>query len=726
MKKAPIKLLKSIKILSTLTEDALNVLYAHMNEEKYLQGQTLFNEGDMGDVMYIILTGSVAITVDTPDGEVLEIAEIKAGNFFGEMSIFDKVARSATCTPKVDTTLLTLKADDFYRFIEENPANGINIMHAMLQTTTGRLKNTGAFLSDMVTWGEQARVRAITDDFTGLYNRRFLDEAIEERLAEAKSKGEPLSVVMIDLDNFGTLNNLYGQNMGDKALLEVIPIYRKLFRNEDVLARYGGDEFTFLLPCTTGEKALDLCSELVLELREIELLENLGGSLKKVTASIGVSCYPDHSDSVSGLKELADKALYRAKEAGRDTAKLWKPQSQEPVMKTHITSIKKRNTIVANILKVIVERDSFLVMGHKNPDEDCISSMIAMCLILNKFSKTIYLMIPDKINENYQYLLNICRYNSIRILKNTGAIPSYVSTIFIMDTPKPEMKEIFPGSDELFEQDDIIKIEIDHHLAADSGYIGDEGYCLVDEASSASELVGMLALKLYNREDLINEFNIQELLSRNFVLAVLTGIIGDSKMGKYLKTRREKWFYRLYSNMFSKMLSKKTRKDSSNFSTMDEVFKSLQQLSKQEDKCFQLMMKHKTELTEKIASIIIDKETMEHIAKSFDHETIITAARYATDILAETGGTLGLVIYFDDEEDSDLIQFRVRRNHAYKALDLRDILDAFSIKNGGGHPGAIGFRFPEGDISDLHSYVNTLATGIERMMENEESVNKTV
>lgn len=716
MIKAPTELLKSIKILSTLTEEELNVLYSHMNEEEYLQGKTLFNEGDMGDIMYIILTGSVAIYVNTPSGEVLEIAEIKEGNFFGEMSIFDKVARSATCIPKVDTTLLTLKADDFYRFIEDNPENGINIMHTMLRTTTERLKNTGAFLSDMVTWGEQARVRAITDDFTGLYNRRFLDEAIEERLAEAKSKGEPLSVVMIDLDHFGTLNNLYGQEVGDKALLEVIPIYRKLFRNEDILARYGGDEFTFLLPCTTGEKALDLCFELLLELREIELLKELGGDLKIITASIGVSCYPDSSDSVTGLKELADKALYEAKKAGRDTAKLWRQQSRGPVMKTHITSIKKRNTIVTNILGAIVDRDSFLVMGHKSPDEDCISSMIAMSLILNKFSKTIYLLIPEKINENYQYLINICRYNAIQILQNSEAIPSYVSTIFIMDTPKPEMKEDFPGSSELFERNDIIKIEIDHHLAADSAYIGDEGYCLVDEASSACELVGMLALKLYNREDLINEFTIHELFTRNFVLAVLTGIIGDSKMGKYLKTRKEKWFYRLFSNMFSDMLSKKTRKNSSNFSTMDEVFKSLQQLSKQEDECFQLMMKHKLELTENITSIIVDKETMERISQKFDHETIITAARYAADFLAESGGTLSLIIYFDRKENSDLIQFRIRRNHAYKALDLRNILDVFSITNGGGHPGAIGFRIPAGEISDLNSFVNSLVAGIEKMM----------
>ncbi|MCK5197619.1 MAG: cyclic nucleotide-binding domain-containing protein, partial [Spirochaetales bacterium] len=201
MKKTPVSILKSIGILSSLSHKELELLYSYMNTEEYRKGQTLFNEGDTGEIMYIVLSGSVSISVNTPDGKILEIAEITAGNFFGEMSIFDSAVRSATCTPKCDTKVLSLKADDFYEFIKNNPIAGSNIMHRMLKITTLRLNNTGAFLSDMVTWGEQARTRAITDDFTGLYNRRFLDEALEDRFAEAKGEGHYLSVIMIDLDS---------------------------------------------------------------------------------------------------------------------------------------------------------------------------------------------------------------------------------------------------------------------------------------------------------------------------------------------------------------------------------------------------------------------------------------------------------------------------------------------------------------------------------------------
>ena len=716
MNRTPVSILRSIEILSPLSRNELELLYSYMNTEKYCKGETLFNEGDSGEVMYIVLSGSVSISVNTPDGKVLEIAEITAGNFFGEMSIFDSAVRSATCSPKLDSSVLSLKAADFYEFIKNNPKAGSNILHRMLKTTTLRLNKTGAFLSDMVTWGEKARARAITDDFTGLYNRRFLDEAIEDRFAEAKDEGHSLSVIMIDLDNFGTLNNEYGQEMGDKVILASVSIFKKLLRKEDILARYGGDEFIFLLPGMAGEESLSVCLKLVREVRKINLLKNLGGSLKDVTTSIGIATFPDHADSVSSLSEKADQALYKAKEAGRDRAVLWANEDGEAITKIGISSIKKRNRIINNIFTAIIEGDCFLVMGHQNPDEDCISSMIAMGLMLNKFSKTVYLLIPEKINENFQYLLNICRYNSIELHHNEEALPCEISTVFFMDTPKPEMREIFSGSKDVYNNKEILKIEIDHHLEADSTYIGEKDYCYVDEASSASELVGMLAFKLKNREDIINSFNIQDLFSRNFVLAVLTGIIGDSKMGKYLKTRREKWFYRLFSNMFNEMLTNKTHKNSGNFSTMNEVFTELQHMSIHEDECFTMMMKQKVNISPKIGSVVVTQEVIKQMRVLFDHDTIVTVARYAADSLAEYSKVLSLVAYYDDKKDSDLIQFRVRRSHSYRALDLRNILETFGIKNGGGHPGAIGFRLPAAEIPDLNEYVEVLVKGMGKMI----------
>lgn len=716
MNNTPVKLLHFIEILSSLTNTELESLYSHMNMEEYNEGDILFNEGEPGENMYIILSGSVSISVNTPDGEVLEIAEITEGNFFGEMSIFDSVVRSATCSTKCYTKVLRLGAPDFFEFIKNNPLAGSSIMQKMLKITTKRLQNTGAFLSDMVTWGEEARARAITDDFTGLFNRRFLDEVIEIRISETLRDGSSLSYAMIDLDHFGILNNEYGQDVGDKVILSVVEAFKTVFSETDIITRYGGDEFIVLFPHLTGIGALNICKKMLGEIRKIQFTKDVDRSLQKVSASVGIASVPDNADSAASIRDLADKALYMAKDAGRDTVVLWDTTKENRFVKTRIESIGTRNRIINNIIGAIIERDIFLVMGHKNPDEDCISSMIAIGLLLNKFSRTAYLLIPRKVNKNYQYLLNICRYNAIELLYNDEEVPDSISTIFFMDTPKPDMRESFPNSNKIYNSRDILKIEIDHHLEADSGYIGHENYCLVDEASSASELVGMMAFKIKNKKEIIEAHNIQDILSRNFVLAVLTGIIGDSKMGKYLKTRRERWFYSLFSSIFNEMLTKKTHKHSKNFSTMKEVFTELQQLSHQEDECFTLMMTYKVDFSSKVGTVIVNKDVVKRMLSLYDHETIISVARYAADSLAEYTSLLSLVVFYDDNVDSNLIQFRIRRSHSYKTLDLRTILETFSIKNGGGHPGAIGFRIPETEIENLEEYVKFLIAGIERLM----------
>jgi len=385
-------------------------------------------------------------------------------------------------------------------------------------------------------------------------------------------------------------------------------------------------------------------------------------------------------------------------------------------MKAGIATIAEKNRIINNIIEAITSRDHFLLVGHKNPDEDCIASMVAFSLLLSKFFRKAHLVICGNIHPHFQYLLNICRYNSIEIVEQCGKIPEKISTVIIFDTPKPSMMQDFPDSSSLLSNGNILKIEIDHHLEADSDYIGDKGYCLVDEASSASELVGLIAFKLKNRTELLERHQVYELFSRNFVLAVLTGIIGDSKMGKYLKTNREKWFYKNFSNMFNQLLSKKTHKGSKNLSTMKEVFDELEKLSEKEDGCFRYMMKRKNHCSSVIKSVVLKAADMEHLKANYDHETIITVARYTADKLAEESGYLSLVVYYDDFDISNLIQFRMRRSQSFKKLDLRKVIAHFSIENGGGHPGAIGFRIDRDLIENIDEYVNLLISGTEALI----------
>ncbi|MEW5814869.1 MAG: GGDEF domain-containing protein [Spirochaetota bacterium] len=316
--------LKRIDIFSNLDTEELRVIFSLMYQTEIQGGKILFHEGDAGDKLFIVASGKVAISVKLPDGSDLDITEINAGNFFGEMSIFENAPRSATCYTKEDSVLFSLQDSNFFDLMRMQPATAIKIMHRMLNITVQRLQRTGAFLSDMVTWGESARKRAITDELTGLFNRRFLDDALEEQFSRAKQNGQPLALVMVDLDHFGELNREYGQATGDNVILAVTPVFKSLFNEKAILARYGGDEFTFILPETEGEEAYKLCEKVCKELRALTILENLGGGVTRITSSIGVASFPENAQTLEALKGRADQALYRAKELGRDRAVLIK------------------------------------------------------------------------------------------------------------------------------------------------------------------------------------------------------------------------------------------------------------------------------------------------------------------------------------------------------------------------------------------------------------------
>ncbi len=375
--------------------------------------------------------------------------------------------------------------------------------------------------------------------------------------------------------------------------------------------------------------------------------------------------------------------------------------------KKDISTIAEKNRTIENIIRAIDTRDGFLLVGHANPDEDCIASMVAAGLLLSKLSKQVYLLACTEIHRNFQYLLNICKYNSISILEDCEKVPETVTTLVILDTPKPAMLTGKESVAQLLEDKRIVKIEFDHHLAADSEYSGDPDYRLVAEASSTCELIGLFAFKLRNRKDIVERYQINEIFSRNFILAVLTGLIGDSQMGKFLKSNRERWFYRLFSSLFADMLAENTYKGSANFSNMEEVYAELTKLSGEEEQCF-LFMTERKKASNYLRFVVLGREDSEQLAARFEQDIIVSIARMAADRLAEESGYVSLICYFENPATSSLIQFRMRRSQNYKLLDLRTLLSDFGIEDGGGHAGAIGFRIERGNVSDIDAFVRRI------------------
>lgn len=164
---------------------------------------------------------------------------------------------------------------------------------------------------------EALRDQAIRDPLTGLYNRRYMEEMLERETLRAVRADQGLGVLMLDLDHFKNFNDTYGHDAGDTILRESAAFLLKSVRAEDIVCRFGGEEFIVILPVADLKVTQARADRIRSKLRELPVLHQ-GQSLGMVTVSIGVAELPQHGTSRKELIEAADAALYRAKREGRD------------------------------------------------------------------------------------------------------------------------------------------------------------------------------------------------------------------------------------------------------------------------------------------------------------------------------------------------------------------------------------------------------------------------
>lgn len=159
--------------------------------------------------------------------------------------------------------------------------------------------------------------QSIRDPLTGLYNRRYLQEVLFREIAHSRRTHACFAVLMIDVDHFKKFNDTFGHQAGDLVLQKVAQAILTRFRRSDVACRFGGEEFTILLPDTELELAQRLANDLLDSIRALELSHD-ERALDRVTASLGVAIFPAHGATPPALIAAADAALYRAKQSGRN------------------------------------------------------------------------------------------------------------------------------------------------------------------------------------------------------------------------------------------------------------------------------------------------------------------------------------------------------------------------------------------------------------------------
>jgi diguanylate cyclase (GGDEF)-like protein len=155
------------------------------------------------------------------------------------------------------------------------------------------------------------------DGLTGLFNRHFLEIALDREIARAVRRKSTLAVLMIDVDHFKRLNDQFGHAAGDAVLKEIARVFLDKTRTEDLACRYGGEEFTIILPDITPENAWQRAE--VIRQAVADLRTHIDNTLyNNVTISVGVAIFPNDGSSSELLLRHADAALYRAKHGGRN------------------------------------------------------------------------------------------------------------------------------------------------------------------------------------------------------------------------------------------------------------------------------------------------------------------------------------------------------------------------------------------------------------------------
>jgi diguanylate cyclase (GGDEF)-like protein len=163
--------------------------------------------------------------------------------------------------------------------------------------------------------------QTLIDDLTRLYNVRYLYQTLEGEIRRARRYGSAVSVVFMDMDGFKMVNDAYGHRAGSATLTEVAQVITSSVRESDFVARYGGDEFVLMLPETPSKRALYMAERVRERIARHRFKGGVGADIY-LTASFGVASFPEHATQAEKLIELADAAMYEAKQGTKNNVRL--------------------------------------------------------------------------------------------------------------------------------------------------------------------------------------------------------------------------------------------------------------------------------------------------------------------------------------------------------------------------------------------------------------------
>ncbi|MDO8988375.1 MAG: GGDEF domain-containing protein [Sideroxyarcus sp.] len=276
-------------------------------------GEKLLQPELANSFLYLILEGE--LSVHLIGSATLEHVSMFSGECVGEISLVDGKNPSALVVASKPTRVLAVPHDTVWSMVDQSH----EVARNLLAIIAGRMRNDNSALITAHTKRKQYEHQATVDALTGVHNRRWMNEAFPRVLHRCALDHADCAVIVIDIDHFKRVNDSYGHLVGDVALKTLAGIMTAHLRPHDLLVRYGGEEFAILLPDTGIEESMVIAERLraVVAISEIS-----SGDLRfRITISIGIAAATQEGNLEDYFAE-ADRALYRAKEAGRNRVEL--------------------------------------------------------------------------------------------------------------------------------------------------------------------------------------------------------------------------------------------------------------------------------------------------------------------------------------------------------------------------------------------------------------------
>ena len=260
--------------------------------------------------LIIVLSGLLEVKLESEGGSFTSF--IEPGHCAGEMSILDSITPSTTIFAKEKSKVLLIPSDIARAMISASHELCLNFLHILSQ----RIRNNNKLVREERYHVRRMEEYAMVDPMTGLHNRRWLEQMYTREMNRSNTGNFKLIAFMVDIDHFKNVNDTYGHLAGDQVLITVAHALIRSLRPSDMPVRYGGEEFSVFLPGTTTQNAKIIAERIRSNIENMSI-SLADGTIIQVTVSIGFAERID-DDTVASLIDRSDKALYHAKQNGRN------------------------------------------------------------------------------------------------------------------------------------------------------------------------------------------------------------------------------------------------------------------------------------------------------------------------------------------------------------------------------------------------------------------------